>query len=296
MKYIASRILLVVACLGITGVSCSKSEADAGAPTIELVDGSNLITVDTSAMEASILHFRVHCKWNGTQTLTNLIVASNGTRVVDEGMNIKEFERNIDFAKSSSDVDSIAFTIRDIKGGSSSTSLKIQKKAGSGGGELIKYNNITLNAQNSVGGKSFLSFANGTTYALQDAFGVQQTINLLYYYDAISGEANTIASPGANVDASVFIGTYGLSNWTIKNTSRFYPITLTQQQFEAISDPVFVINSYSESQGKRKAKNLKVGDVYSFKDESTGKYGIFRAYEVVGEDAGKVVFSIVMQK
>ncbi|NVO09379.1 MAG: hypothetical protein HXX16_05395 [Bacteroidales bacterium] len=94
----------------------------------------------------------------------------------------------------------------------------------------------------------------------------------------------------------MFTGTNGLSNWTIKNTSRFYPITLTQQQFEAISDPVFVINSYSESQGKRKAKNLKVGDVYSFKDESTGKYGILRVYEVAGEDAGKVVFSIVMQK
>jgi hypothetical protein len=296
MKFVACRLLLIIACLGIAGVSCSKSETDAGAPTIELIGGDNLIANDTSAMEASTLHFKVHCKWNGEQTLTNLIVANNGTRVVDEGMNIKEFEKNIDFVKSSSDVDSITFIIRDIKGASSSTSLKVEKKTGSGAGELVWYKNISLDAQNTSSGKSFLSLSEGSTYSLQDAYGIQTKINLLYYYDNITSDANTIASPGANVDASIFTGTYGLSNWTTKNTTRFYPISLTQQQFEAITDPVFVVNSYSESMGKRKAKNLQAGNVYSFKDESTGKYGIFRVSEVTGLDAGKVVISIVMQK
>lgn len=296
MKLIAGRILLALVCLGVSGVSCSTSETNAGKPTIELMDGEGLIVKDSSAYEASTLHFRVHCKWNGEQTLTNLIVASNGTRVVDEGMNITEFERNVDFAKSSSEVDSIVFTIRDIDGGSASTSLKIQKKAGSGGGELVWYTGITLDAQSVVGGKSFLSLTNGIAYTLQDAYSVQQDIGMLYFYDLIGTDANTIASPGANVDNSVYTGTYGLSNWTTKNTTRFYQISITQQEFDAITDPVYVVSSYSESLGKRKAKNLVVGDVYSFKDESTGKYGILRVSEVTGQDAGKVVFTIVMQK
>ncbi|RPH34032.1 MAG: hypothetical protein EHM93_02410 [Bacteroidales bacterium] len=290
MKNIACRVLLLVACLGISGVSCSKSETDAGAPTIELVDGENLITNDTSAMEASTLHFRVHCKWNGEQTLTNFIVANNNVRVVDEGMNTNEFVRDVDFAKSGSEVDSIVFTIRDIESGSASKSIKVQKKAGSGGGELKWYANITLDAQNAVGGKGFLSFANGVTYTKQDAGSVSQNINLLYYYDNSSGEANVLSSPGANLS-----GIFDLSGWSVLNTTRFIKMSINQAQFEAITDPVYVVNAYSIT-GNRKAKNLVVGDTYSFKDESTGKYGIFRVNEAVGQDAGKVVITIVMQK
>ncbi len=291
MKNIACRVLLLVACLGISGVSCSKSETDAGTPTIELVDGENLITKDTSAMEASTLHFRVQCKWNGEQTLTNFIVANNGVRVVDEGMNTTEFIRDVDFAKSGSDVDLISFIIRDINGNSSNKSLRVEKKAGSGGGELIWYNNITLDAQNAVGGKGFLSFVNGVTYTKQDATPFAQNINLLYYYDtAPAGDANTLASPGANLD-----GIFDLSGWSILNTTRFIKMSINQAQFEAITDPIYVVNAYSIT-GNRKAKNLVVGDIYSFKDESLGRYGIFRVNEVVGQDAGKVVITIVMQK
>lgn len=293
MKIIAGRLLLIIICLGISGVSCSKSETNAGKPTIELMNGEGLIVKDTSATEASTLHFRVHCKGNGEQPLTNLIVANNGTRVVDEGMNIKEFEKDVDFAKSSNDRDSITLIIRDIEGGSASTSLKVDKKDGSGGGDLIWYKNITLDAQSVASAKSFFSFANGTSYTLQDAFAVQQNINILYYYDSSSGEDNLFASPGANV--TIFTGTYGLSNWTTKNTTRFIKMSLTQQEFETITDPVFVVSSYTAT-GFRKAKNLVAGDTYSFKDESTGKYGILRVYEVVGQDAGKVVITIVMQK
>ncbi|MHC1702415.1 MAG: hypothetical protein AB9846_00780 [Tenuifilaceae bacterium] len=295
MKNIACRILLIVACLGISGISCSKSEVNAGSPTIELLSGENLITKDTTAFEAATLNFKIHCSWNGENTLTNLIVSNNETRLIDEGMNFKEFERNIDFAKSSYEVDSITFTIRDIIGNSASTSLKIEKKSGSGGGDLVRYNNINVDAQNVPNSKSFIALSNGVTYSLQEAFGIQQNITLTYYYDALSSDANTLASPGANIDASVFSGTYGLSNWTTKNTIRYVKITLTQQQFEAIIDPVFVVNSYG-SVGNRKAKNLAVGDVYSFKDESTGKYGILRISNVTGQDAGKIILSIVVQK
>ena len=91
-------------------------------------------------------------------------------------------------------------------------------------------------------------------------------------------------------------GILDLSSWTTRNTARFYQVTMTQEQFDAVSDPAYVVSLYSEADGKRKAKNLKAGDTYSFKLESNGKYGILRVTEVTGQADGKIVFSVVMQK
>jgi len=295
MKNVAYRILLLLVCLCVVGTSCSKSEANAGKPSIELISGEGLIANDTSMVEASTLKFRIHCSWNGDDELTNLIVFNNGGRVVDEGMYQKEFQKDVIFAKSSSAYDSIAFVIRDIKGESGTTSIRVDKKEGSAG-ELIRYNNVTLEAQNVSGGKSFMGLLDGTTFTLQDAYNNQSSINLLYYYDVVSTDGNTISSPGANIDASIYTGTYSVPNWSTRNTTRFIKLSLTQQQFDTISRPAYVVNAYGSTVGYRKAKNLVVGDVYAFFVENTGKYGIFRISSLIGQDSGNVVFSIVMQK
>lgn len=291
MKNITIRIGLMLMLAVALSASCKETEKNAAAPVIELISGEGLITDDTSASVAEILKFKIHCQWNGDNTLTNLIVASNDKRVVDEGMNIKEFEREVTFAKGTDDIELIVFTIRDIKGLSSSVSLKVNKDDGTIGGELVRYNNLELNAQNAENGKGFLSLTNGVAYSLQDASGIQGDIHMLYFYDANSGDLNTIASPGANLT-----GLLDLSTWTTRNTARFYQVTMTQEQFDAVSDPAYVVSLYSEADGKRKAKNLKAGDTYSFKLESNGKYGILKVTEVTGQADGKIVFSVVMQK
>jgi len=295
MKNIAHRILLLIICLSVACTSCSKSEANAGKPSVELISGEGLIAKDTSMVEASTLKFRIQCNWNGEDELTNLIVFNNGGRVVDEGMYQKEFQKDVIFAKSSNEYDSIAFVIRDIKGESGTTSIRVDKKEGSAG-ELIRYNNIMLDAQNVSGGKSFIALSDGTTYTLQDAYNNQSLINLLYYYDVVSTDGNTMSSPGANIDASIYTGTYSVSNWSTRNTTRFIKLSLTQQQFDTISRPAYVVNAYGSTVGYRKAKNLVIGDAYAFFVENTGKYGIFRVSSLTGQDAGNVVFSIVMQK
>lgn len=291
MKNITIRFGLMLILSAVLSISCKKVDKNNEAPLIELIGGENLITDDTSASAAEILKFKVHCKWNGDNALTNFIVASNNTRVVDEGMNTKEFEREVTFAKGSSDVELVVFTIRDIKGKSSSVSLTVNKNDGTIGGELIWYNNIELTAQNAENGKNFLSLTNGITYSLQDAYEIQSNIHLSYFYDATSGDLNTIASPGANLT-----GIYDLSTWTVRNTARFYQLNITQAEFEALSEPSSIVGLYSEAEGKRKAKNLKAGDTYSFKMENSGKYGVLRVSEITGQDTGKVVFSLVIQK
>lgn len=296
MKHSATRFIPLLILIGLTLISCKDTDKNTNPPLVELISGENLINNDTSVAVAASLNFKVHCKWNGDNALTNFIVSNNGIRIIDEGMNTQEFERDVTFAKDTCAVNLIVFTIRDIKGGSASVSLTINKDDSSVGGELVWYHDITLDAQNATDAKSFLSLTNGVAYTMQDAFGIQGDIHILYYFDFLSGEGNVISSPGANIDNSVYTGDYGLSNWTTKNTTRFYPVNLTQGQFEAITDPVYVVGLYSEADGKRKAKNLAVGDTYSFKVESTSKYGVLRVYQVDGQDSGSVVFTVAMQK
>jgi len=64
----------------------------------------------------------------------------------------------------------------------------------------------------------------------------------------------TIASPGANIDNSVFPGTSGLSNWAIRKTSRFKTANITEQDFMNATNDSLLIVVYGQSDGNRKAK------------------------------------------
>lgn len=275
-------------------ISCKKENVNNTPPAIEFTSGIGFYFSDTTAVAASSLVFRVTC--TGENALTNLIVKNNGVRIVDEGINQQELIKDVTIVKSSESEEILEFIIRDIVGNSSSISVTITLDTTTPAGNVVRFNNITLNAQNAVGGKSFVSLLNGTPLTLQEAFNAQENIHLLYYFDLQTTDAQTIASPGANVDNSVYTGEYGLANWTIKNTTRFHQITMSLEEFEAINSPVILVDSYSEADGKRKAKNLVAGNTFSFKVESTNKYGIIRVSEVVGEDLGSVTFSVVIQE
>jgi hypothetical protein len=116
----------------------------------------------------------------------------------------------------------------------------------------------------------------------------------LYYYDFIGSDANSIASPNANVDPSVYPGASGLVNWTVKNETRYYKTTLTTADFNAATNGLLV-SAYNELMAKRKAKNLTSGDVYSFKT-AHNKYGLFHVQDVSGQDSGYVKVNILIQE
>ena len=297
-KYTKPFYFLALSSVIITSFSsCDDNNDNPEPPTIELIEAEGFFVSDTLAPAAAQMNFRVSCKSNGTDVLTNIIVSSNGTKVVDEGINTQILERDITLIKTSDEEETIEFVIRDITGGSASTSVVVKLDENSSAGNIVRYHNVTLQAQNAENGESFLSFIDGcTTHSLEEAYANQSNIHLLYYYDLIESDKNTITSPGANIDETVFPGEFGLAGWTTKNTTRFHKIALTQEEFEAIDNPAFLVDSYSEPDGKRKAKELAAGDTYAFKIESESRYGIFRVSEVIGEEAGSVTFSVVIQE
>jgi hypothetical protein len=291
MKIFAAPFLaiLIMASLGLL-LSCNDNEEKANPPSIEFVDVYGYISSDTQAGPAASLKFKINCSSNGSHVLTNFIVSSNGSRVVDEGINTHNLQRDIELTKNSDAIEVIVFTIRDIVGGETSISVSIELDETIGDTEPIWYNNITLNAQAITNAKSFLSLSDGQTKTLQEAIENQSSINLLYYFDTLDADEKTISSPGANIDNSIF----PLSTWTTRNTTRFISNPMSLNDFEAINSVMFLVDSYNIS-GNRKAKNLKVGDTYSFKDEARNKVGMFRVYSIEGEATGQVVISVVIQ-
>ena len=274
--------------------SCDKKEENTNPPTITLLAEDGYVTTNTAVAAATSIKFMVSCKSNGTHVLTNIIASSNGNRFVDEGINTHELNKEVVLTKNTDELEVIEFTIRDINGHEASLTLNVELDENGGDTEPIWYQNITLNAQSTDDTNGFFSLADGTIFSLQDAFNNQSNIHMLYYFDTVDSDSNTISSPGANIDESIFPGEFSLVNWTTRNTTRFLPVSMSQEEFEAINSTVFLVESYTAT-GNRKAKNLEPGLTFSFKDESRNKFGMFRVNSLTGEETGEINISIVVQ-
>jgi len=142
--------------------------------------------------------------------------------------------------------------------------LNIAKDSSSTFGDINYFSSVELGAQNNAVG-NFFSLSEDSVYSLNSAYENQNTIDLCYYYDFIDTDENTIASPGANIDNSVFPGTSGLSNWAIRKTSRFKTANITEQDFMNATNDSLLIVVYGQSDGNRKAKNLQSGNIFLLK-------------------------------
>jgi len=187
------------------------------------------------------------------------------------------------------------FTVRDKNGKTASVYLKILADSSSQFGTVITIPSIVFGAQNNSNIGSFFDVKNNKIHHLAEAFNIQDSIELCYYYDFLQGENNVIASPGANIDASVYTGQYALTNWTIKHETRFIETTLTANDFNNIKNDSLLIALYNVPLAKRKAKNLAVGKIFSFKT-SSGKFGIFKVISVNGTGGGTVEIEIKIQE
>jgi len=56
-----------------------------------------------------------------------------------------------------------------------------------------------------------------------------------------------------------------------------------------------MIANYIDAEGKRKAKELETGDIYSFKTQDA-KYGMFLVTEIFGSESGAIKMDIKIQE
>jgi hypothetical protein len=276
--------------------SCKKKET--ARPSIFLTNGSGYLYKDSMMAVGKNFKVELNAEFGGDANITNIIIRNEHDGIVtnyfDTGINNESIKISKILTKGVYNTEKWTFIAIDKNGGNASVSFVTTKDPDSQFGHIRSFD-ATMGAQSSSLFGSFLSLNSGLTYFQDSAFLHQDSIEMLYYYDITSADANTIASPNANIDPSIYTGTSALVNWTIKNETRYYKTTLSYADFNAATNDSLLLVAYSEPNAKRKAKNLVNGDIYSFKT-AHNKFGLFHVQQVAGLDTGSVTVNILIQE
>jgi hypothetical protein len=299
MKKIAWLLLVIT----VVFISCDKNDDDDNMkkdpPTLSLLTTAPYVFTDSSFKAGDEMKFYFIAQ-KGSENITNFRVEMKTDitqTVFDTGLNAASLQFEKTFTKGFAEKEEWTFIVRDKNLKERSVTLIISLDTGAVFEEVLTFEDVVMGAQNHpTAPKSFFSFAKDSSFTLEEAFYRQKDIDLVYYY--LGADENLIASPGANIEDEVFEkydAKYQFAQWNTKNTVRYKSANLTKNEFESIETDSALLALYGTSDGKRKAKNLKIGDTHSFKTEN-GKVGVFRVYDISGTDAGEVKISIKLQK
>jgi hypothetical protein len=194
------------------------------------------------------------------------------------------------FAYPAAGVEKWTFTITDKDGEFSEISFNITTTAG---GPINEYSQKILGSyDNSAYGSSFAS-ADGTVYSLADAKANAAKIDWMYYYGATAFA--TFSAPSDASASSVFSGTNGPANWSVRNDTKLGKVTLpTGLTWASITTDAEIVILASEASDS-KVTALTVGQIVAFKTV-TGKLGLIKVEAITGTGAGTITYSVKVQK
>ena len=287
-------VAMMVVLIGIVG--CEKEKIDHLPPSINFIIGNDFVSSDTILGIGESFRVGIDAS-NPNVNLTNFIIKVETDILetyLDSGMNTPTLYFEKYLTKGIQECEKWIFIIRDKDGSSSEVSLVVEIDTSSVFGNIDYFHSVELGAQNNSAA-SFFSLSEGLTYTLSEAYNKQDKIDMCYYYDFIDTDENTIASPGANIDESVYIGEFGLINWSTRRTSRFKIADITESDFNNANNDSLLLAAYGQAEGNRKAKNLQQGSIFAFKNED-GKVGLFKDNSISGTDDGVIYISIKVQE
>ncbi|MBU0489623.1 MAG: hypothetical protein KKA07_09920 [Bacteroidetes bacterium] len=274
--------------------SCKKTE-DVSKPEIQILCESGYICENAILGPGEDVELKFSYSANGAPVtcFSQRLFSESSTTVVDSGIYAENGTFIVRISKSLVLLEKWEFFVRDRNGNNSDTiKIELHLDTAAQFGQITRIGSATLGAQTSTTAGSFFGISSATVYDAQQAFQNQTQINLVYYYDFITSDANTIASPGANIDTSVFSGQYNLPNWTTLNTTRFVQTSVAENDFlSATHDSIILANGFVFASGKRKAKNLTAGDVYAFDNEVNT--GLFLVRQVSGTGDGSITIELI---
>ncbi len=274
--------------------SCKK-ESESAPPTITLIHDAGFAAGDTTLSVGAKVKIGINAKAMGANITYINVSIDNGTNIqtlLDSGLNVSELNWTYEIIKSSLAAEKWIITVMDKDRNKSSVSVTLTKSAISQYGNIISFNNITLGAQSNISFGNFFSFNTGLTYTLADAFAFQDSIDMLYYFGPY---LSTLSSPNETEAPNYYTGVNGISNWTIKNETRYDTTDVSLISFHAASNDSLILAAYNPIDAKRKAKYLEAGMLLSFIDHA-GKLGLIEISSVTAGDTGHVVMNIKRQQ
>jgi hypothetical protein len=154
---------------------------------------------------------------------------------------------------------------------------------------------VKIGAQANAGTGGFYSVTENKVYMMDAAAQNQAMIDILCFYEEANSNNIAISSPGAGI-TGIFTGNSAPENWTTQNTTYYTKTALTTAQFDALAETdQLIVTSFDTANAYRKAKDLKIDDIYSFKTQAEA-YGLFKVTEVVQGADGSVTYEVKVKK
>lgn len=293
------NLLLIIAIfIGINAVfqSCKKNETFP-APELEFISEPGYQSGDTTLRLSDEVTIKIIAETMSDVPLTQFhieIDKDGEITTVDSGINTNVLEYQKIISKSTAGIETWTFYAADREGRiSKKKSITFNLDESSAYGAIIEIPSLILGAQDNTSTGGFYSIENNQIYTLADASVNQSAVNILYYYDLVGSDKNVIASPDANNDGNI-----DLSDWTDpKNETEYFEAeTVSIEEFDAsANDSLILNNTFEFGTGKRKAKKLAAGDIFSFVTHDAKK-GMFKVINVDGQEAGTIEIAIKIQE
>ena len=289
-----TKIFSLLALLLFVATACKKTE-ELFPPTILLVNETGYIHSDTSLASGDDIRIKLLLQ-KGDLNMTNFLIdvyTDSVSRYFDTGMNTEYLMWEGVFIKTLAPLEDWKFMVFDREGNATVTSIRISLDTSAQYTPLISFSPIGLGAQDNQQYGGCYNLTDNIMYfhqAVASDTALQHGIDLLCYYDDTDNA--TIASPGANIVDGIF--PINPNTWIFKNTTRYMKTSLSIEDFNSAMNDSIIIANYDEGEAKRKAKQLKVDDIYTFRTES-GRLGIFKVNAVEGTSDGSVNISLKTQ-
>lgn len=163
------------------------------------------------------------------------------------------------------------------------------------------YGATLLGSYNDPSVGSFYASSNNTVYTVSTANTNQNLIDMVFYYG--SSNQYTLAAPsdGSFGTNSNQISSLGIQNWSTKNATTFKTTTLTESDFNAITDGSGLVTAYNNGTNMdTKATMLAAGKIIAFQTVPGGKSGLIDVKTVANGDAtagkGQITIQVDVQK
>jgi hypothetical protein len=276
--------------------ACDKEEEEEyGNPTISFGVAEEFVSADTEKAAGEAYTIQLIANWNGNDKITNYVVSVNDEPIKNEGVNVEELAETIDLIKSQEDTDIVKIYVKDAAGNEVETSITITK-AGEAFGNILTFT-VTLGAQDNTEFGGALNIVEGAAKTFEEGATAPESIDIIYYYDAASGDNNTLGSANANFDGLLSTYAGDPEQWSVRNESRYSKsdIEIDAAAFDAMENDELIIANLAGDDAKRKAKKLSAGKYYAFYT-AAGKNGILRVDEVTGEAEGTITITVKVQE
>jgi hypothetical protein len=295
-------LLFLIVVIPILFSRCSKDENPAP-PTISLKTGTTF-TPDKSVI--AIGHPITFGILAGSTdaNITNLVVKKvmpDGTSKVmfDTGMNSTALDISKIFYQGIEEEAQWTFQVMDKNRQFATAKLTIYKDPNSSWGGIVEFPSLTIGYQDNTESGQFLDPATGKIWFSDTASLNQSAIQVITYYYVDDNLPSPTFSSAGELGGGITDYYPVISQWTVKNYTK-WDISVDSDPVDPVAyenchNDSLLILSYDDVWGKRKFKWADPGDIIPFLT-ATGKKGLIRVISADHDPAGKITFSLKIQR